>query len=149
MVEPRPPENPSRRFPDALSTFRRDASAFSLMNGSNARLNLAVTNGKKQALDATRKQSESERDGWCGTDLQNTACLTTTLPRFSLHLTQIFDLSNFGRPGMVSTEAWVMTKTSYGALHRLFRMPQDYRKTLLFRGLKGLVCEILRSEVPK
>lgn len=104
------------------------------MNGSNARLNLAVTNGKKQALQATKKQSESERDGWYGTDLQNTACLTTTLPRFSLHLTQTFDLSNFGRPGMVLTDAWVIVKTSYGALHRLFRMSQDYRKTLYVRS---------------
>ena len=53
-VDPKPPENPNNKFPDALRNLRLDVSCFSFIYGSNAFLNLAVTNGKKHSLQGKR-----------------------------------------------------------------------------------------------
>lgn len=98
--DPKPPENPKHKLPDALSLGRFEVPALALTEGSRAFLNFKSTIGVKHSLSKKKKRKsdrslgESKRKA----HLQYTAWRITMLPGFSLHLTQSFDFPNFKRP---------------------------------------------------
>jgi len=95
--DPRPPENPKHKFPDALSLGRFEVPALALTEGSRAFLNFMSTSGVKHSLGGILLDPSL---AWSGrkAHLQYTAWRMTMFPGFNLHLTQSFDLPNFIRP---------------------------------------------------
>ena len=60
-MDPRPPENPTRRLPSGFSAVRRALSGMRLIEGSSPFLNLCTMSGEKQSLRVgVRRQGRTE-----------------------------------------------------------------------------------------